>query len=340
MANTELHIYDKDLKFQGVADVFSSLRWRRKYFDAGEFEIHLQATVKNIILFRKNNIVVREGCTEAGLIKSVELVETKQSTTLTVKGRFLSHLLYRRIIQSRINFTGTVTNGMRRLLSEMTPFNSLEVENTTIPSETISFQCTYRNVYNFINRLSLASNIGFRVVADIQNKKLIFQNFVGINRTRKQKENPFYEFSEEYSNIEQANYLTDNRTLCNYALVGGEGEGSARVLVIINNTAGLHDFDIVERFVDAKMITQGELTLAQYRELLREHGNDFIQEITKSINYDVYTDDYKTKWDLGDIVTVKKESWGIEEDLRVTEVEEVIEGNTRRITPTFRYSIV
>lgn len=49
----------------------------------------------------------------------------------------------------------------------------------------------------------------------------------------------------------------------------------------------------------------------------------------------MYANDYKKGWDLGDVVTIKKESWNIQENLRITEVEEVIEGNKITITPTF-----
>lgn len=334
--NIELYIYDRNLNFKGVVDIYTSLRWRRKYFEAGEFELHLQATEYNINLFKRDNIVVREGSEEAGYVKSVEIVEKKENTELVIIGRFLSYLLYRRIVKSRINFTGKILVGMRKVLNAMTPFSILEIQDTNIDSDNITFQVTYKNVYNHIKKLSLASNVGFRIKPDIEKKKLLFQNFVGIDRTRKQKENAFYEFSEEYSNIEQADYLFDSSSLCTYALVGGEGEGNARVLVEIDNTAGLHDFDIVETFVDAKSESKGDLTDSEYREVLKEKGNESIKSITESINFDVYAKDYKKKWNLGDIVTVKKESWNIAENLRITEVEEIIEGNKTTVTPTFR----
>ena len=46
-------------------------------------------------------------------------------------------------------------------------------------------------------------------------------------------------------------------------------------------------------------------------------------------------DDYKTKWDLGDIVNLKKEKWGISKTYRIVEVEETIEDGKRSIYPTF-----
>lgn len=333
--NEEMYVYDRDLNFLGVIDTYSSLRWRRKYFEAGEFELHLQATKNNISLLDKDNIIVRENSEEAGYVKSIQITEKEDSTELVIIGRFLSYLLYRRIIKTKINFTGTMLDGMRKILNHMTPFSILELEDTEIESEKITFQCTYKNVYKYINKLSLASNVGFRIVPDLKNKKMIFQNFAGVNRTEKQKENSFYIFSEEYSNIKKAEYSLDSSSLCNYVLVGGAGEGNNRILVEIDNTKGLHDFDIVETFVDAKDESQEELSDDEYKKNLLSKGNEHIQDITNSINFDVYIDDYKKRWNLGDIVTIKKESWNIEENLRITEVEEVIEGNTITITPTF-----
>lgn len=333
--NIELYVYDRDLNFKGVIDIYTSLRWRRKYFEAGEFELHLQATNENMKFFKKDDIILRENCLEAGFVKGIEINENKSQTELIITGRFLSYLLYRRIVKSRINFTGKILEGMRKVLQQMTPFSILKIQDTKIPSDTITFQVTYKNVYNHIKKLSSASNIGFRIIPDIENKELLFQNYVGINRSTKQKLNPFYEFSEEYSNITKANYLKDSSTICNYVLVGGEGEGNERVLVEIDNTKNLHDFDRVETFVDAKNEPKGDLSDSEYKQVLKQKGIENIKDITESINFDVYSSDYKEKWDLGDIVTVKKESWNIEEDYRITEVEEVIEDNKISITPTF-----
>ena len=87
--NIELYIFDRDLKFKGVIDIYSSLRWRRKYFEAGEFELHLQATNENINFFNKDDIILRENCLEAGLVKGIEINEDTSKTELIITGRFL-----------------------------------------------------------------------------------------------------------------------------------------------------------------------------------------------------------------------------------------------------------
>lgn len=333
--NIELYIYDRDLNFKGVIDIYSSLRWRRKYFESGEFELHLQMTEKNKSMFQKDDIIVRENSTEAGFVEGIEIIEDDKKSELVITGRFLSYILHRRIIKNRINFDGPILDGMKTILNNMTPFQILDIENTDLESENIVFQVTYKNVYNHLNKLSLASNIAFRIIPDLENKKLIFQNYVGVNRAGNQKLNPFYEFSKEYSNISKSHYLKHASSLCNYVLVGGEGEGDERILVEIDNTENLHDFDIVEKFVDAKNKSKGDLSSQEYIDILNQKGLENLKEITESIDFDVYIADYKNKWDLGDIVTIKIESWNFNEDLRIIEVEEVIEKNKMTVTPTF-----
>ena len=73
--NIELYIYDRDLNFKGVIDIYTSLRWRRKYFEAGEFELHLQATESNIHLFKRDSIIVRSESEEAGLSMQMFVTE-------------------------------------------------------------------------------------------------------------------------------------------------------------------------------------------------------------------------------------------------------------------------
>ena len=46
----DLYILDPDINLQGVIDGYSSLRWRRRFFEPGEMELHVPATATNIAL--------------------------------------------------------------------------------------------------------------------------------------------------------------------------------------------------------------------------------------------------------------------------------------------------
>ena len=52
----EVRIYSQDLKFQGVSENQTSVIWNRKYYDVGNFEIHLPITSNNVKLYQINNM--------------------------------------------------------------------------------------------------------------------------------------------------------------------------------------------------------------------------------------------------------------------------------------------
>lgn len=45
----EVRIYDRDLNFKGVIENHTSLIWTRKYYEPGNFEIHVPITQKTFV---------------------------------------------------------------------------------------------------------------------------------------------------------------------------------------------------------------------------------------------------------------------------------------------------
>lgn len=330
----DIYVYDKNLNFIGIIDFFSSLRWRRKYYDYGEFELHIPINDQTKKFLAKDNIIIREDAIEAGIIESIKISDDSKKVEATVIGRFLSSILTRRIVKKRINFSGKILDGERKVLSEMTPFSKLEIKTTAIESNSIVFQCTYKNVGDYLLKLSKTSTIAHRIIPDLKRKKYIYENYQGLDRTETQSTNPRYEFSEDKGNIEKANYTYDSKSEKNFALVGGQGEGDARILVEVSS-GNYSDFDLRETFVDAKSESNSGLTTSQYNEVLKTKGKENLSDPVESMEVTAYATDYKTGWDLGDIVNTKKESWGKSLKKRIVEIEETIENSNQKIYATF-----
>lgn len=330
----DIYVYDKNLNFVGIIDFFSSLRWRRKYYEAGEFELHIPVNEQTKKFLNKDNIIIRENAIEAGIIESIKISDDGNKVEATVIGRFLSSILERRIIKKVINFSGKMLDGERKLLNSMTPFSKLEIKETTIETSSIVFQCTYKNVNDYLNKLSKASTVAHRIIPDLERKKFIYENYQGLDRTENQKINPRYEFSEDKGNIEKADYTYDSKTEKNYVLVGGQGEGTSRVLVEVKS-GNYTDLDLREIFLDAKSESNANLSTTEYNEILKTKGNEKLSSPTESMEVTAYSTDYKTGWDLGDIVNAKKESWGKTLKKRIVEVEETIENSNQKIYATF-----
>ena len=167
--NEALYVFNKNLELLGVIDQFISLRWRRKYYESGEFELVVAPYANNLgLLFEKDRIIIRQDYTEAGIIDTVELTDDGNNVQLSVSGKFLSYLTNRRIIKKTVNFKGNVIDGQKKLLSETTPLSlDFEVEETTLESKLIEFQCSYKNLYKYLCKLSRYGNVGFRIVPNV-----------------------------------------------------------------------------------------------------------------------------------------------------------------------------
>ena len=333
--DSSLFFFDKELNLLGIVDYFISLRWRRKYFEAGEFEIVLPVNDYMMQFISTDVIVMRNNYTEAGIIETIEFSDNGTNEEVTISGRFLSALLSRRIVKNKINFSGNTIEGMNTIVNAMTPLTTQwETETVTMSSPHIDFQVTYKNVYDYLCKLAEYSNIGFRVVPNVDSKVYMFEAWKGLDRTSEQSENEVYSFSDDNYNIEQGRLIMSEKTKTNYVLVGGAGEDTDRILVTVDD--GATGFDRYEIFSDQKSLSNKDLSDSAYREKLKSVGEGKLSDGTFQLEVTALVQqDYKTKWNLGDIVNIKKEKWGVYTTYRIIEVEETIEDGKKTIYPTF-----
>ena len=333
--DSTLFFFDKELNMLGIIDYFISLRWRRKYFEAGEFEIVLPVNDYVMQFISHDVIVMRNNYTETGIIETIEFSDNGTDEEVTISGRFLSSLLSRRIVKSKINFSGNTIEGMNTIVNAMTPLTvQWETETVSMSSPHIDFQVTYKNVYEYLCKLAEYSNIGFRVVPNVDSKVYMFEAWKGVDRTSEQNENEQYSFSDDNFNIEQGKLIISDKTKTNYVLVGGAGEDENRVLVTVDD--GELGFDRYEKFSDQKGMSKQNLSDDDYKAKLQTVGEGLLSDGTFKLEVTALVQqDYKTKWNLGDIVNIKKEKWGVFTTYRIIEVEEIIEDGKKTIYPTF-----
>lgn len=335
----EVRVYSRDLRFQGVSENQTSISWHRKYFEPGEFEIHTPITPENVNLYRMGNIVWLQGAVEAGIIEDLRCEETNSINEITIKGRFLESYMDRRVIYPLVNFEGKTEVAMRNLVSNITyPFPYVELGTLKNYSHEVSFQVSWKNLLQFEQKLAMAANFGFRFKPDFNARKIFFEVYEGLDRTRSQHTRSFTEFSDDFDNINSAVYKINDQLEKTVAYVLGEGEGDSRKMVIVGDNQGI-GYDRRELYVDAKDISSTDLTEAQYEAALIQRGIEKLNENMKSNSLECVTIplgnfNYKKDYDLGDIVTTKKSNWNIGEDLRITEIEEVYEHGAMQVIPT------
>lgn len=331
----ELYIYDKDIELVRVIDAFKSLRWRRKFYEPGEFELHLPATKENINALQPGNYVHRLDRIESGLITAVSIGEL-----LTVKGRMLSYILYDAVISQTRYFNQRTESAMLQIAAiAQRMHHNLKIAPAKGYSEWLECQISYRNVMDTLTKLSRSTNLGYRVVLDVPNKELVFEIYAGAFREVDNiSGNPHVIFDDEFGNLSNPEYVFDISEFKNYAYVYGEGEGAERRVGIVDLTGGFAPRR--EHAVDAKSIRWEEgMTSYEYDVTLYQKG---YEELMARVPIEYFEGDgvnianfaYLEDWDLGDSITVGSKKWDIYLTRKITEVEEIYE-NGKKFIPVF-----
>lgn len=337
---SEIRIYDASFNFKGIIENQTSLLWRRRYFETGEFEIYCPITPYNLSLIQLGNIVWKRGAVEAGVIESINLSQNNIVNQITVKGRFLESYMDRRLIRPTYTFNNELVEVcMRTILSNAVAIPLVQLGTLQNFTERVSFQATYKNLLAYESKLSKYSGIGFRFAPDFDNKTITFQCYKGLDRTMGQSDRNRVIFSEQYNNISEATYSVNSQIQKTVCYVGGEGEGSERKYVVTGDNS-LTGLERRELFLNAADISSEDLTTAQYENALKQRGNNALETNALSETFEAKTEaignfTYRVNYDLGDIVTIRKNTWGIATDLRISEITEAYENGALSVIPTF-----
>ena len=353
----DVYVLDKNLKAQGVCDDYKSIIWTPRYYTAGDFELYLPATDKNISLLKEDCYVVRDKDVSLNgstvIRKNVMLIEKVQVTTdiengnfLIVTGRDLKAILARRIIWKQTTLYGRLEAALQRVVSDNAI--SPEITERKIPglklgaskgfTDTIDRQVTGAVLYEFLCEVCTAYGIGWDVY--LAGTDLVFELYKGTDRSQGQSQNACVTFSQEFDNLLTTDYYYDKTNYKNVALVAGEGEGLDRKTVAVGSASGM---DRYEMFVDSRDTSSnsGEIGTTEYNQMLKEEGEEALQEegntISENIEGQIETEgNYKFGEDyfLGDIVQITNE-YGIGMQARITEVIESEDDQGKSAIPTF-----
>ena len=351
----ELYVFDKELNFLGILEGFFSLRWVRRYSKCGEFELHCGLTSATLELLKRGNIIWKNDDQEAGYIEYRNIGQDSQGNEkLAVKGSFLTGYLGRRIVWGTERIYGTAEEVMRTLVNNhaINPDNPervipmLELGTLKGFTQEVSKQTSYSNLLETIEGIALASGFGFRTNLDLTNKKLVFDIYVGLNRTAGQSINAPAIFSQEFENILEQEYTDSLNNYRNVALVAGAGEGADRKMVTVGAGAGLDRFELFADRRDLSNVDEDNDPIpdVDYLPMLEQKGLEVLAENTEIQTFDSKVNVnsnliYKQDFDLGDIVTCTSKKWGITVDTRITEIEEVYEESGFDVNITFGNSI-
>lgn len=350
-----VYVMDESLKRVGVIDSYRSIIWTRRYYEAGDFELFLDATQENIDLCKKNRFLYREGDYEDGVFKSVMIIRYVQlntsiddGDTLLLQGPDLKSIVGRRIIWNQTILSGTLEANIRSVISSniINPSIAARKINNFILGDqmggtpTVQIQSTGDAIDTWLTEQITPYEIGYDV--QIRDGQFVFLLYKGLDRSYEQSANPYVIFSPDFENLLASDYVESQIDTKNFALVAGEGEGSARTVTTVGNNS-LSGLDRIELYVDARDISKttdsGTLTPAQYVAQLQTRGREklaefqdvqvFEGEVEAETNF-IYGVDYF----LGDKVQVVNE-YGIGAAARIVGIIDAEDTAGRTVVPTF-----
>ena len=344
-----MNLYVLSPKYNKVAylDSYRSLEWCERYNESGDFVLCVAATPETMQTIKKRMILQREDTGGICFVEDVEVVQSQEDSLLTAKGRTADSVLNRRIIwtQTVSKSSETAEDFIRRLITENVISPAIaerQIPDVTLGerqgfTDVISMQITGDNLLTAISNICKIYNYGFRITLT-DDKKLEFNLYRGADRSYNQSNLPYVIFSDTFDNLIETEYLTNETNYKNVALIGGEGEGTARRYQTIGESAGL---DRYELFVDAKDISsnEGEIIEDDYNKLLQERGKEKLSECETVEEYNGLIDTantytYRKDYELGDIVQIENKL-GIQATPQITAVLESENENGYKIVPTF-----
>ncbi len=338
-----LLLLDENRELIDIISHFEQILWTKKLRDVGGCLITIAADKELLsqLLFEVKYISREDDDMVCEIVKiSLNVDKETGKKTINVTGLAVTNILNRRIVWEQTHYTTSAEMFIRRLVldSIVAPtddtrlieyFKLGKIMNYT---EQITKQVTHDNVLTVVKDLCTTYNYGFKTILD-QDKNFVFQLYRGLDCSKSQAENDYIVFSTDNNNLNSLDWEIDYSEFKNVALVGGEGEGTARKTKAVGTATGINRY---EMFVDAKSISSEEGTITNYDDVLNESGEEALsnqkakQTLNCSIDINSYT--YKVDYDLGYKVTIEDTDFGVTFDATIVEVVETEDINGYRVT--------
>lgn len=146
--------------------------------------------------------------------------------------------------------------------------------------------------------------------------------------------------SVSFNNLKNYDVIRDATAYKNYAIVAGEGEGSARVFTTVDNRQS-DDELLHELWVDARDLSMdADDTIDSYRQKLRQRGLEKLSECVVIDNVEVEISEEDAQrigidFDIGDIVGVAINPLRLYYKMKIIEVEDTYSQGKRTVSLVF-----
>lgn len=280
----DIFVLNRRLQQIGVVDTCASVIWAERYWDVGDCELYLPATMAAIALLQMDYYLVNPVSDMVCQIKRIEITtDAEDGNFLTVTGYDVKRWLDQRIIWGTLTSNGSA-EWFARVMVNRALAVPIDADRQMVDpdgnrifyldaaagfADPLTEQASYVNVGEKMREICHKFGWGYKVT--LRNGAFRFKLYKGADRSGE------VIFSDEFENLSSTDYSHDTAEIENVALIAGEGQGSRRVI----QTAGVAtSVDRYEIYVDArdlsKSISYADL-LAAYP-LVADDGQGYIRQ--------------------------------------------------------------
>lgn len=309
-----LSLYDENLnRIAVIGGQFVSCLWSEGYNSTQSFCLELIQTDEYKKKVRPDCYVGRTDRKTLMVIKSVEF----KNGRIVASGKQATRVL------DDVAFVGTINDGVnidtavKSAYNTSSKYRKLEFASTSLGVKS-SHQVSNKSFEELCKNLCEDVDLGIKVERSDTGLLASFY---------KPPLNENLIFSETFGNLSDPSVTFSTENYKNYAIVLGEGSGGERVTVIIDRTNGRDRREVV---IDARDVQseEGE-TEESYEKRLAERGVEKLLEHqeTFSCAFKPYAVDFGKKYDLGDLLTVRLDGYGVKLQARVAKFTQKSQNN-------------
>lgn len=309
----KINIYDEAVnRVLMIGDHYVSCYWVEGFNTTGQFTLELQAKDEYKTKIKRDYFV---GRTDRKALMVVTGIEAKNDKII-VSGKTADRVLNDCAMMGRIRSYQDIDTTVKMLYNSSDKISGVEYADTNLGVDA-SMQISNKDFQTVSLSLAQKNNIGFRVTKG--NGVAVAEFYLP------QTKNAV--FAEKYGNLVIDRLYFSNEKYKNYAIVLGEGEGESRARVDVDLSNGERKRQIV---IDARDIQREEgETDEEYNQRLTDRGVDKLLELTQAsaVGITVPPEEFGKYYDLGDIVTVLLDDFGIKFKTYIARVSQKAQRN-------------
>lgn len=337
MTNVPIRILNTSLELVSEVDAYQEAYFTRSLTGYGEFSITINANVSHASDFQKDYFVLfGKDARRIGVIEDIvkEVGESgRGSQKFVIKGYQAKGLFARRIIIPPAGLSYYIQDDVQETVIKNTVYDQigagaiaarqlslLQIATDQGRGSQVQLQAFNTAMADHLTQAAEASApyLGFELVVDTANKKLILDMIAGLDRRASQSVNGRVCFSSDYDTLKRGKITEQNSGYRNVVYVGGQGDGANKTIVKVAETVEATGLMRRETYVDASSLqTSAALENAGTAEI-----NARAQAV-RSIDIDVLAVSqyvYGVDYDLGDLVNIKE--YDTVFDAQITEATE------------------